>query len=808
LGGSEFVMTKAIFKISKMHCASCAALIEQTLRKEAGVNSANVNFAAEKLYLDFDPEKITPDKVKQIVKQLGYGATEETTEDLIYGREKNNNEEIKILKKRFFFSLLFSLPVIFLAMGPMLELKQGIIDENLNIIVQFIFTTLVIFFSFSLWKSGFVNLVKRRPNMDSLVFIGTASAYFYSLIGAILILFQKAEMIHLYFESAALILVFISLGKYLEGLTKGKTTEAIKKLVELGAKEATVLKIRNLKSEILKPATIKLKPQNYQEVKITIETVRVGDIVLVRPGEKIPVDGVVIEGYSAVDEKAITGESIPVEKKKGDLVIGATINQTGVLYIQVTRVGKDTMLSQIIKVVEEAIGSKPPIQLLADKVSFYFVPAVILIAVLSLIVWIVLGYPFSFAQTAFVSVLVIACPCALGLATPTAVMMGTGMAAKRGILIKTGRVLETADKIDIVVFDKTGTLTKGKPAVTDIVPKDKFSISNFQFAKKNQNLEILILQLAASLEKNSEHPLARAILEKAKKEKVDFLPIENFKAIVGRGIVGKYQEEKLFLGTRKLMEENKIDIKAVERKIVSLEKQGKTVMILAAGKKVLGLIAVADVVREEAEKTINLLHQMGKKVAMISGDNWRVAEAVGKRLGIDYILAEVLPQDKARIVKMLQLGLDIKNLNSENCHAKRDPASREKLSNLPRKWVVAMVGDGINDAPALAQADLGIVLKSGTDIALETGDLILLRDDLRDVVAAIKLSSFTLKKIKQNLFWAFIYNIVGIPIAAGILYPFTGLLLNPAIAAAAMAFSSVSVVTNALFMKRYKTENN
>jgi Cu+-exporting ATPase len=799
-------MTKAIFKISKMHCASCASLIEQTLRKEAGVNSANVNFAAEKLYLDFDPKKITSDKVRQIVESLGYGATEETTEDLIYGREKNNNEEIKILKKRFFFSLLFSLPVIFLAMGPMFGLNQGLINENLNIIVQFIFTTLVIFFSFSLWKSGFVNLIKRRPNMDSLVFIGTASAYFYSLIGAILVLFQKAKM-HLYFESAALILMFISLGKYLEGLTKGKTTEAIKKLFELGAKEATII-TQNSKLKTQK-YNFKFNSEIYQEIKVPIEKVRVGDIVLVRPGEKIPVDGVVIEGYSAVDEKAITGESIPVEKKKGDLVIGATINQTGVLYIQATRVGKDTMLSQIIKVVEEAIGSKPPIQLLADKVSFYFVPAVILIAVLSLIVWMVLGYPFSFAQTAFVSVLVIACPCALGLATPTAVMMGTGLAAKRGILIKTGRALEMADKIDIFVFDKTGTLTKGKPAVTDLIsvreiPSTKhFGEAESRSARQIPN-KLKILQLAASLEKNSEHPLARAILEKAKKEKVDFLPIENFKAIAGQGIVGEYQGEKLFLGTRKLMEENKIEIKAVESKIVSLEKQGKTVMILAAGKKVLGLIAVADVVRKEAEETIDLLHQMGKKVAMISGDNWRVAEAVGKRLGIDYILAEVLPQDKARIVKTMQLDLAIDNLNSENCHAKRDPASREKLSNLPRKWVVAMVGDGINDAPAMAQADLGIALKSGTDIALETGDLILLRDDLRDVVAAIKLSSFTLKKIKQNLFWAFIYNIVGIPIAAGILYPFTGLLLNPAIAAAAMAFSSVSVVTNALLMRSFK----
>jgi Cu+-exporting ATPase len=803
-GGSEIVMTKVIFKISQMHCASCASLIEQTLRKEAGVNSANVNFAAEKLYLDFDPEKITPDKVKRIVKHLGYSATEETAEDLIYGREKNNNEEIKRLKKRFFFSLLFSLPVIFLAMGPMLGLKEGLIDENLNIIVQFIFTTLVIFFSFSLWRRGFVNLVKRRPNMDTLVFIGTATAYFYSVVGAALILFQNAEMMHLYFESAALILVFISLGKYLEGMTKGKTTEAIKKLVELGAKEATII-IKNSKFKI-QNYKLKSNIESFKRIKVPIEKVRVGHIVLVRPGEKIPVDGVVIEGYSAVDEKAITGESIPVEKKKGDLVIGATINQTGVLYIQATRVGKDTMLSQIIKVVEEAVGSKPPIQLLADKVSFYFVPAVIFIAVLSLIVWMILGYPFSFAQTAFVSVLVIACPCALGLATPAAVMMGTGLAAKRGILIKTGRALETADKIDIVVFDKTGTLTKGKPAVTDLISVGEIPSTlpamlriALQAGKHQIPNKLKILQLAASVEKNSEHPLAQAILEKAKKEKVDFLPVENFKAIVGQGIAGEYQGEKLFLGTRRLMEENKIEIGLIGSEIVSLEKQGKTVMILAANKKTLGLIAVADVVREEAEETINLLHQMGKKVAMISGDNWRVAEAVGKRLGIDYILAEVLPQDKAGEIRKLQKIVPTP--------AEAGSGSRPTKGRVGRK-IVAMVGDGINDAPALAQADLGIALKSGTDIAIETGDLILLRDDLRDVVASIKLSSFTLKKIKQNLFWAFIYNIFGIPIAAGILYPFTGLLLNPAIAAAAMAFSSVSVVTNALLMRRYKIENN
>jgi Cu+-exporting ATPase len=418
----------------------------------------------------------------------------------------------------------------------------------------------------------------------------------------------------------------------------------------------------------------------------------------------------------------------------------------------------------------------------------------------------ILGYPFSFAQTAFVSVLVIACPCALGLATPAAVMMGTGLAAKRGILIKTGRALETADKIDIVVFDKTGTLTKGKPAVTDLISVGEIPSTlpamlriALQAGKHQIPNKLKILQLAASIEKNSEHPLAQAILEKAKKEKVDFLPVENFKAIVGQGIVGEYQGEKLFLGTRRLMEENKIEIGLIGSEIVSLEKQGKTVMILAANKKTLGLIAVADVVREEAEETINLLHQMGKKVAMISGDNWRVAEAVGKRLGIDYILAEVLPQDKAGEIRKLQKIVPTP--------AKAGSGSRPTKGRVGRK-IVAMVGDGINDAPALAQADLGIALKSGTDIAIETGDLILLRDDLRDVVASIKLSSFTLKKIKQNLFWAFIYNIFGIPIAAGILYPFTGLLLNPAIAAAAMAFSSVSVVTNALLMRRYKIEIN
>ena len=475
-------------------------------------------------------------------------------------------------------------------------------------------------------------------------------------------------------------------------------------------------------------------------------------------------DGIVIDGYSGVDEKAITGESIPVEKKKGDEVIGATINKTGVLKFKATRVGKDTMLAQIIKIVEEAMGSKAPIQLLADKVSFYFVPSVIGIAILSFAIWLVLGQPLAFALPVFVAVLIIACPCALGLATPTAVMMGTGLAAQNGILIKSGKALEIARDVNVVIFDKTGTLTKGEPSVTDVVKI------------RNDVSENLILQVAASVEKNSEHPLAQAIINKAKEEKINFLEVKNFQAIPGHGVLADLENKKILFGTRKLMFDNQIDPSLIEEKMVSLENQGKTTMILAQDKNIIGIIAVADTLKDYSKEAIKMLHEMGKKVAIITGDNKRVGQAIAQQVGIDRVLAEVLPQEKSA---------EIKKLQSEGN-------------------VVAMVGDGINDAPALAQADLGIALGSGTDVAMETGEIVLIKDDLRDVVAAIDLSKYTLNKIKQNLFWAFFYNIVGIPLAAGILYPFTGWLLNPAIAAAAMAFSSVSVVSNSLLMKRYK----
>ncbi len=757
-------MEKIIFKIAGMNCASCAANIENALRKEAGVKSANVNFTAEKLYLEFDQREISIARIQKIIEKLGYKATEETFEEEMRDHHKEAKvQEIQKLKKRFIFALIFSLPIIYMVMGEMVGLPMPAIFEVYGTIIQFVLVTAVIISCLNIWTFGFKNLLRLSPNMDSLIFIGTAVAYFYSLIISVLMFLGTKIEAHQYFESAALILVFISLGKYLEAITKGKTSEAIKKLIGLQPKEATIIRTRSFHSQNL-DSSLRSELKDNEEIKIPISEVKVGDVILVRPGEKIPVDGIVIDGYSGVDEKAITGESMPIEKKKGDEVIGATINKTGVLRFRATRVGKDTMLAQIIKIVEEAMGSKAPIQLLADKVSFYFVPSVIGIAIFAFVVWLLLGQPLSFTLTVFVAVLIIACPCALGLATPTAVMMGTGLAAKYGILIKSGKALEIARDVNVVIFDKTGTLTKGEPSVTDI------------FKVKNEVSENSILQIAASVEKNSEHPLAKAIVNKAKEERVNFSEVKNFQAIPGHGVSAEMAGKKILLGTRKLMADNQIDPSLIEEKMIALEDQGKTAMILAQDKEVVGIIAVADTLKDFSKEAVKMLHKMGKKVAIITGDNKRVGQAIVQQVGIDRVLAEVLPQEKSA---------EIKKLQSEGN-------------------VVAMVGDGINDAPALAQADLGIALGSGTDVAMETGEIVLIKDDLRDVVTAIDLSKYTLNKIKQNLFWAFFYNVIGIPLAAGVFYPFTGWLLNPAIAAAAMAFSSVSVVSNSLLMKQYK----
>ncbi len=709
---------KITLKIGGMTCASCASVIEYGLKKEKGINSASVNLASEKAYIDFDQSKITEKDIRKTIKDLGYS--------VIDGEKEN---DLKKLRNRFILSLIFGLPVIYAMLAESMGLPKYI---------QAILSAAVILICFDIWKSGFKKLVKLAPNMDSLIFIGTAVAFFYSLAQVVL---GGA----IYFESAIFILIFISLGKYLEAVTKGKTSSAIKSLIGLQPKTAIIIK-------------------DGKEIEISISEVQVGDIILVKPGQKIPVDGIVVDGYSGVDEKAITGESIPVEKKKGDEVIGATINKTGVLKFRAIRVGKDTMLSQIIKIVEDAMGSKAPIQLLADKVSFYFVPAVIFIALVAGIIWFLILHQIAIALTIFVAVLIIACPCALGLATPTAVMMGTGLAAKNGILIKSSKALEIAKDVNMVVFDKTGTLTKGEPVVTEVISVDE------------KIKEKVILEISASVEKNSEHPLAQAIINKAKQQNISLSEVKNFQAIPGKGVQATLNNETILLGTRNLMQDNKISVDLIEEKMIALEDLGKTAMILAVDEKVLGIIAVADVLKENSKEAVDILHKMGKQVAIITGDNKRVGEAIAKQLGIDRVLAEVLPQGKSD---------EIKKLQSEG-------------------KIVAMVGDGINDAPALAQANLGIALGSGTDVAMETGEIVLIKDDLRDVVKAMDISRYTLGKIKQNLFWAFFYNSIGIPIAAGILFPFTGWLLSPTIAAGAMAFSSVSVVLNSLSMKMYK----
>ena len=751
---------KITLKIIGMSCASCAANIERAIKKERGILGASVNYATEKAAVSYEEGIISPEKITGVISALGYKSEIYPTHpkaghhNLMPDRERDARDgEIKSLKKRLVVSLVFGAPLLYLAMGGMLGLPVPFSENGgLAALAEWLLATPVILAGFKLYRSGIRGLARKAPNMDSLVFIGTAAAYAYSIFVSAMLWLGTSNYVRedLYYEVAAFILIFITLGKYLEAITKGKTSEAIRKLMSLAPKKARVVR-------------------DGAEIEIPVEEVKIGDIIAVRPGEKIPVDGVIIEGASAVDESMITGESMPADKQDGDEVIGATINKTGAFKFRATKIGANTMLSQIVKVVEEAQASKAPIQLLADKVSLYFVPTVIFIALLSFALWLILGQPFSFALTILITVLIIACPCALGLATPTAIMVGTGLGAQSGILFKGAAALEKAQKITAVVFDKTGTLTEGKPAVTDIIRIGE------------SETEERILLIAASANFNSEHPVSKAITKKAEEEKLKLLPSRNFNAAPGKGVIAGIETdggyETVVLGTRRLIEEEKISIgEETKKQIETLEEEGKTVSVLAIEGKIIGLIAVADTPKESAKDAVEALRREGKKIIMITGDNPRTAKAVANELGISETLAQVLPRDKAGEIKKLQEAGEI----------------------------VAMVGDGINDAPALAQADLGIALGSGTDVAVETGEIILIKNDLRDVVKALDLSKYTLRKIKQNLFWAFFYNIVGIPVAAGALYPLTGWLLNPAFAAAAMAFSSVSVVSNALLMKRYK----
>lgn len=702
------------------------------------------------MIVKYDEAKVSAENIKSAVREAGYEALKIETSSKVDEDKVRKAREIAILRTKFVVSAIFSIPLLYIAMGHMLNLPlPKILHPEHNpltfALVQLILTMPVVASGYRFYTVGFKAIIRRNPNMDSLVAMGTSAAILYSIYSTYKIyLGQSHYAMDLYYETAGIIITLILLGKSLEAVSKGRTSDAIKKLMGLAPKTAVVIR-------------------DDKEVEMPIEEVETGDVILVKPGEKIPVDGEVLEGYTAVDESMLTGESIPVEKRAGDKVTGASINKNGMIKFKATRIGSDTALAQIIKLVEDAQGSKAPIAQMADIVSGYFVPAVFVIATVSALLWYIGGHTPVFALTTFIAVLVIACPCALGLATPTAIMVGTGKGAEYGVLIKGGEALETTHKINTIVFDKTGTITEGKPEVTDILTVEGTDMEE-------------LLRLAASAEKGSEHPLGEAIVRKAERGKLPLAKVDKFNAIPGHGIEVEIEGKRAWLGNRKLMTDRGIELEGMEDESDRLAAEGKTPMYIAIGGKLSGIIAVADVVKENSTKAIEKLHKMGIKVAMITGDNRRTAEAIAKQVGIDRVLAEVLPQDKANEVKKLQ-------------------AEGKK---------VAMVGDGINDAPALAQADIGIAIGSGTDVAMESADIVLMKSDLMDVPTAIQLSKSTIRNIKQNLFWAFAYNVAGIPVAAGVLYLFGGPRLNPMLAAAAMSLSSVSVVTNALRLRNFK----
>ena len=741
--------------IQGMTCAACASRIEKVVSRLDGVSTASVNLATEKLVTKYDSEQVRISEIKMAIQKAGFKALEIETKEKEDKDKDKKEAAIKILWKKFIVSAVFSVPLLYLAMGSMIWWLHFPIPWFLKpmqyplnyALVSLALTIPVLFVGYRFYVVGFKAIWNRGPNMDSLIAMGTSAAVLYSLFSTYQIIIGNFSYVnHLYFETAGVIITLILLGKSLEAVSKGKTSEAIKKLMGLTPKTAIVL-------------------QDGKETILPISEVEVNDVILVKPGEKIPVDGLVLEGYSAVDESMLTGESIPIEKKAGDDVYAASINKNGLLKFKATKVGSDTALAQIIKLVEDAQGTKAPIAQLADIVSGYFVPIVFGIALFAAIAWFVSGQSVIFSLTIFISVLVIACPCALGLATPTAIMVGTGKGAEYGILIKGGVALENTYKINTIIFDKTGTITVGKPEVTDLLCVGDIT-------------EKRLLQIAASAEAGSEHPLGEAIVHAAQKQELTMLELTQFEALPGRGIQVSLDGIDVLLGNKKLMTEREIGLSELEAQSDRLASEGKTPMYLAIGNQLVGIIAVADIVKENSKMAIEKLHALGIEVAMITGDNRRTAEAIAKQVGIDRVLAEVLPQDKSQEVKKLQA----------------------------EKKIVAMVGDGINDAPALAQADIGIAIGSGTDVAMESADIVLMKSDLLDVTTAIQLSKSTIRNIKQNLFWAFGYNILGIPIAAGVLYLFGGPTLNPIFAAAAMSLSSVSVLTNALRLKRFKPD--
>lgn len=747
-------MEKAVFKISGMTCAACSARVEKKLNKLDGVTNAGVNLAVEKATVEYDGKAIQVEDIIKAVESIGYGA--KPFEKVSREEEKQNKQnQIKILKWKFIIAAIFSIPLLYIAMIPMLNLNipfPSMIDP-MNYPLRYALLELslcipVVIAGYKFYTIGYTTLIQRSPNMDSLIAIGTSAAFLYSVYSIIQIFLGEFKHVEsLYFESTAIIIALVMLGKLLEANSKGKTGEAIKKLMGLAPKTAILIR-------------------DGKELEIQIDDVVVGDILIVKPGAKIPVDGEIVDGYTSVDESMLTGESIPVEKKIGDKVTGASINKNGFIRFKATKVGKDTALAQIIKLVEEAQGSKAPIAKMADIVSGKFVPIVLVIAVLSGLAWLIAGETGVFALTIFIAVLVIACPCALGLATPTAIMVGTGKGAENGVLFKNGEALEITHKLQVAVFDKTGTITEGKPQVTDIIITDIVDQDS-------------LLKIAASAEKGSEHPLGEAIVKRAEEKEIELAQTTDFQALPGLGIVVQMGGNKVYLGNKKLMIEQDIDLLDFEEKSDRLANEGKTPMYISINGRLGGIIAVADIVKPSSRAAIERLHQMGIETAMITGDNKKTANAIAKQVGIDIVLAEVMPQDKANEVKKLQ----------------------------EQGKITAMVGDGINDAPALAQADIGIAIGSGTDVAMESADIVLMKSDLKDVSFAVALSRATIQNIKQNLFWALGYNVLGIPIAAGFLHIFGGPLLNPVFAAAAMSLSSVSVITNALRLNRFKIKN-
>ena len=748
--GYDVSISKIALPVKGMTCASCVATVQEALGSLPGVVSASVNLATEKATVDYFPSQIGLRDFRKVINAAGYGLIEaEKGEDIVEKERREREAAYLSLKRKVVTGAVLTVPIFILmqwntpGLSKLLELQQQTI-----FFLQLLLATPVQFWIGLHFYTGAIAAARHRTtNMNTLIAIGTSAAYLYSVVATFFpsVFEIKGYTAHVYFDTSATIIVLILLGRLFEARAKGQTSEAIKKLIGLQAKTARV--IRDLK-----------------EMDVPVEEVEIDDTLVVRPGEKIPVDGVIVDGYSSVDESMVTGESMPVEKDAGAAVIGATINKTGSFKFRATKVGRDTMLSHIIELVQSAQGSKPPIARMADIIASYFVPAVIGIASLTFLIWYFFGPApaFTYAILNFIAVLIIACPCALGLATPTSIMVGTGKGAENGILIRSGEALELSHKINTIVFDKTGTLTKGMPEVTDIV------------ASGLPEKEVLFY--AASAEKGSEHPLGESIIKKAKETGIEIASAEQFSAVPGHGIKAIVNGKKVMLGNEKLMQDEGVSLEDLKQKAVALSEQGKTPMFVSVDRKMAGIIAVADTLKEDSVNAVKALHNLGIEVVMITGDNKRTGEAIARLAGIDSVRAEVLPGEKADEVKKLQAAGKI----------------------------VAMVGDGINDAPALAQADIGIAIGTGTDVAMEAADITLIGEKLKGVVTAIALSKATMRNIKQNLFWAFAYNVVLIPVAAGVLFPFFGILLNPMLAAAAMGFSSVTVVTNALRLRRFK----